>query len=216
VRYSLERKPNLIITTGGLGPTTDDITLQALAQGLSLPVELNPQALEMVKGRYEELAKKGYIKDGTLTEARRKMAYLPKDATPIFNPVGTAPACLLRRGESLLLSLPGVPEEMKGIWEESLTPLLRDLFGEGFYEERAFLVDCGDESVLAPILQGVARAHPKVYLKSRATKFGPEVKIKVTLSCAGEEKAQVRAATDKALEELRRALQASGLAMEET
>ena len=214
IQDSLERKSDLIITTGGLGPTADDITLKAVAEATDHPLGVNLEALKIVKRRYEELAQEGYVADSTLTPSRRKMAHLPQGATPVFNPVGTAPACTLRVEDTTLISLPGVPEELMGVWEGPLQPLLREIFGEGFYQEKMILVDCKDESLLAPILKKMTGAHPQVYIKSRAKVFGPEVKIKVTLSSAGRDRDQVEGAINEALKDLTRSLGSSGLVVE--
>lgn len=211
---ALERKSDLIITTGGLGPTADDITLKAVAEATNHHLEVNLEALKIVKRRYEELAQEGYVADSTLTPSRRKMAHLPQGATPIFNPVGTAPACTLRVEDTTLVSLPGVPEELMGIWEGPLQPLLREIFGEGYYQEKMIFVDCKDESLLAPILKKTTGAHPQVYIKSRAKVFGPEVKIKITLSSAGRDRNQVEGVINEALKDLTRSLGSSGLTVE--
>jgi molybdopterin-biosynthesis enzyme MoeA-like protein len=214
IQDALERKGDLIITTGGLGPTADDITMNALAEATDHPLGVNQEALKMVKRRYEELAQEGYVADSSLTPSRQKMAHLPQGATPIFNPVGTAPACTLRVRDTTLLSLPGVPEELMGIWEGPLEPLLQEIFGEGYYQEKVIIVGCQDESLLAPILKKMAGAHPQVYIKSRAKKFGPEVKIKVTLSSSGRDRDEVEGAINEALKDLTRSLGSSGLAVE--
>lgn len=214
IQDALERKSDLIITTGGLGPTADDITLQAIAEATDRPLGVNLEALKMVKRRYEELAQEGYVADSSLTPSRRKMAHLPQSATPILNPVGTAPACTLRLEDTTLISLPGVPEELMAIWEGPLQPLLREIIGEGYYQEKMIFVDCKDESLLAPILKRMTEAYSQVYIKSRAKKFGPEVKIKVTLSSAGRDREEVEGAINEALKDLTRSLGSSGLSVE--
>lgn len=214
ITAALDRKPQLILTTGGLGPTSDDITLQAVAQATGCPVSLHPEALALVKERYRELAKKGYVADSALTEARKKMAYLPRGAKAVANPVGSAPAVILEIAGSTLVSLPGVPEEMKGIYEETLQPTLKKIFGDSFYEERAVIAHCGDESMLAPILAEVVAAHPEVYIKSRARRYGPEVEILITLSSADNGRERVEGNLDRALEDLIAALGAAGIGVQ--
>jgi nicotinamide-nucleotide amidase len=214
VRSALERDTDLIITTGGLGPTGDDITLQAVASAIDRPLELHSEALALVKARYEELASKGYVEDAGLTEARKKMARLPRGATTAANPVGAAPGVILEFGRSVIVSLPGVPEELKGIYEGSLQPTLRRLFGDSFYEERSLIAHCGDESLLAPILKEVTESYPSVYIKSRARRFGPEVKILITLSSAGGGREEVQRRVTGALEELSLALSRTGISVE--
>ena len=215
IRSALDRLPDLIITTGGLGPTGDDITLQAVAEALALPLELHAEALALVKARYKNLAEKGYIKDSTLTDARKKMAYLPKGVTAVANPVGTAPATVLQIGVSTLVSLPGVPEEMKGIYEETLQPTLRAIFGGSYYQETAIIAHCGDESSLAPILAEVVGAHPEVYIKSRARRYGPEVRILLTLSAAGDGRDEVGRRMQSALDALIAVLATAGFEVED-
>ena len=216
IRSALDRKPQLILTTGGLGPTSDDITLQAVAQATGCPVSLHPEALALVKERYRELAKKGYVGDSDLTEARKKMAYLPRGAKAVANPVGSAPAVILEIAGSTLVSLPGVPEEMKGIYEETLQPTLKGIFGDSYYQEKAIIAECGDESMLAPILAQVVEAHPEVYIKSRARRYGPEVEILITLSSAGDGRQEVQGGIDRALEDLIAALAGAGFDINRT
>jgi molybdopterin-biosynthesis enzyme MoeA-like protein len=176
---------------------------------------LHPKALALVKSRYKNLAEMGYIKDSALTDARKKMAYLPKDATAVANPVGTAPASVLKVGASTLVSLPGVPEEMKGIFEETLPPTLQPIFDDSYYQERAIIAHCGDESTLAPILSEVVDAHPEVYIKSRARRYGPEVRILLTLSSAGDTKDEVERAIQSALDALIKVLGTAGFKVED-
>ncbi len=214
IRAALERKPDLIITTGGLGPTGDDITLQAVAEATNRPLKLHPDALALIKARYEDLAEKGYVRDSTVTEVRKKMAYLPQGATPMANPVGTAPGVILEMENSTLISLPGVPEELKSIYEDSLQPILRSVFSDGFYEERSVIARCADESSLALILKEVVEAHPAVYIKSRARRLGSEVKLLITLSSAGGDRGDVEEKIDRALEDLTTALAESGFEVE--
>lgn len=76
------RQPKAIFTTGGLGPTSDDLTLRAVAEVTGRPIEANAQALEMVRKTYEELARRGHVKNGALTGSRAKMAHLPQDPYP--------------------------------------------------------------------------------------------------------------------------------------
>jgi nicotinamide-nucleotide amidase len=215
IRAALKRSPDLILTSGGLGPTGDDITLQGVAEATGRPLELHPEALALLKATYEALTRKGYLKDAPLTEARKKMAYLPQGATALTNPVGAAPACLLRMGDTTLVSLPGVPDELKGIYEETLQPILKPIFGDSYYQEKAIIALCGDESSLAPILAKVVEAHPEVYMKSRARRYGSEVRILITLSAAASSKEEVEQRIGAALEALTTDLGAAGFRVED-
>jgi nicotinamide-nucleotide amidase len=215
IRAALNRGPDLILTTGGLGPTGDDITLSAVAEATDRPLELHTEALALVKATYENLTRKGYLQDATLTDARKKMAYLPQGATALDNPVGAAPASVLQMGGTTLVSLPGVPEELKGIYEETLQPILKTIFGDSYYEEKAVIALCGDESSLAPVLAQVVDAHPEVYIKSRARRYGSEVRILITLSAAGDAKGEVERRIGAALGTLSEDLGAAGFEVED-
>jgi molybdopterin-biosynthesis enzyme MoeA-like protein len=204
---------DVVFTTGGLGPTADDMTMAAVAQAASIPLEENAEALAFVKGQYEELAEKGFVNDAKLTEERRKMAILPLGALPLTNPVGSAPGVVLRIGETTITCLPGVPADLKGIFTTSLQPVLEELFSESAFIERMVLVDCGDESVLAPITKSVAEGHPSVYVKSRAEGFGPEVKLKITLSLIGRDRDEVDRNLSQALRDLEHALTTAGISI---
>ena len=194
LQSAASRKVDLIMITGGLGPTADDRTLEAVAAALGLPLERNGDALAAVRGRYAEFARKGFVESGELTPEREKMAILPRGAIPLANPVGAAPGVLLRWGACSIVSLPGVPAELRGIFETSLPPFLREMLGSGAFVERAAHVSCRDESRLAPLLREVADAHPAAYVKSRPRRFGKDVRILVTVSAtaaSGEEAAHV-------------------------
>lgn len=211
---ALEREPDLLVTTGGLGPTQDDRTLEAIAQALSLPLEENEEALQIVKRRYRELFEQGRVDSPELTEARGKMARLPRGALPLDNRVGTAPGTLLRRDPTTIVSLPGVPSEMKDIWENALQPYLEEIFGKGFYLERTLVVKINDESLLAPILREYQSAWPQVYIKSRPKGFDEGLKVLVTLAMSGE-RDLVEGTIDRLVQELRDRLQQAGLPVEE-
>ncbi len=212
VRGALERGPDLIVLTGGLGPTEDDLTLQAVAQALGRPLVENPQALALLEKRYAELLAQGIIADAALTPPRRKMAFLPKGGEPLPNPIGTAPAVLLRRGKTLLVCLPGVPEEMQGIVEGPLQECLHRTLGMGYHADRSFLVYAG-EATLSPLLHRLVRKYPDVYVKSHAGRVRPEARlqVRVTLSSYGDTAAEAEERVRKAAEELCRALAEAGI-----
>src|ERR671925_2354674 len=118
IRESLARNPDILITTGGLGATYDDMTLEGVAIVLGKKVVLDNRAVKMLKKSYA-MRKLHY----ELTKSRLKMATIPEGSTPIQNPVGSAPAIIERAGGTVLFCLPGVSSEMKEIFEEHILPL---------------------------------------------------------------------------------------------
>jgi molybdenum cofactor synthesis domain-containing protein len=155
----LRESPKFIITTGGLGPTYDDRTLEAVAKALNRKLVLNGEALEMVKRKYEE-------RKMPLTPERIKMAYLPEGGVPIPNPVGTAPGCWIEYGEVIIVSLPGVPIEMEAMWEKWVEPRLRKILPHVYIAEAIAKIVGIPESSLAPYLNKIAQEYEKVYVKS--------------------------------------------------
>ena len=119
VQEALGRRPKLLITVGGLGPTHDDMTLKGVALALGKPLVLNRKALDTIKKHY-----RGMEGSLLLTTYRRKMATLPEGAEPLPNPVGTAPGVLAKLDGTTIISLPGVPAEMKAIFKQSVVQLL--------------------------------------------------------------------------------------------
>lgn len=184
LKASLERGAELIFTCGGLGPTDDDLTLEAVANALDRKLEINPAAVAFVERRYLDLALQGYVSNAEMSETRLKMARLPQGAYAIENPVGAAPAVIVEFDDKRIISLPGVPSELKAIVEGPLQDLLGRIFGRGSYREREMIVICGDESELAPALRRVAFLHPEVYIKSRASRFGPDVRFRIVISAS--------------------------------
>jgi molybdenum cofactor synthesis domain-containing protein len=212
LRIATSKGRRLIITTGGLGPTEDDKTLEAVAIAFRVGLKLNEDAYRMVSERYRQLFAEGLVDSPEITEPRRKMAILPKGAVPIFNPVGTAPAVWFewKRGHTLLC-LPGVPRELVGIWESTLPPFLMGLLGRGYFKLVEVIAEICDESKLAPIVSEVAKAHPSVYVKSRASRFGRDVKLKITLSMSSEGKEEVDAEVNSAVAHLQSLLKSMGI-----
>lgn len=209
---AMERGPDLIVTTGGLGPTEDDRTLSAVARALGRPLVENPQALALLEKRYAELLSCGLIADATLTPPRRKMALFPKGGEALPNPVGTAPAVLLRREKTLLVCLPGVPEEVQGIVEGPLWEHLSRTLVTGYLAHRSFLVNAG-EATLSPFLHRLARKYPDIYVKSYAGRVWPRtgLQVRVTLSSYGDTASEAEERVQQVAEELRQALAEVGI-----
>jgi len=166
IKEALTRKPNFIITTGGLGPTFDDKTLQGIAMAVKRPLKVNDQALKMVEDKYRLAYESGRLRKVEITQYRLKMATLPDGAIPLNNPIGTAPGVLFQTGETAIISLPGVPAEMKAIFEESVIPLIRKASGGLTFYEKSIIATRIIESDLAPIIDEVMRNNSYVYIKS--------------------------------------------------
>lgn len=166
VREVLGRKPQFVVTTGGLGPTFDDKTLEGIAVALNRKLVVNTEALRMVREKYEEYAKERGTAPVELTQARVKMATLPQKAEPLVNSIGTAPGVQADLERTTLFALPGVPSEMRSIFKGAVAPLFGQVSGgSGFYEKSVY-VEGVMESGLAPLIDVVMRDNVGVYVKS--------------------------------------------------
>ena len=203
VRLAIERGADVVFTSGGLGPTADDLTLSAVAKGAGLPLVLHEQALEMVRTQYDRFHQQGIMAQGGLNPAREKMAWLPEGALPLYNPVGTAPGVLTTIGKTSIISLPGVPSELKGRLKTSLAEFMDRTFGEGGMHGHTLRVSCNDESLLEPVLTAVVPEHPRVYIKSLATTVGESPELDIIVSIAGGKDKDLQELVEAACEDLR-------------
>ena len=208
---ALKREPELIVLVGGLGPTEDDLTLQAVGDALGRALIVDPTALTWVQACYRRLADIGHVDLAEMTPARAKMARLPEGSEPLPNGVGAAPGVLLDERGAAVVCLPGVPAEMKDIFEQGLRPVLNRRLGQGYSAQWQATVACGDESVLSPILRQVTAVHPGAYIKSRAGLFGPDARFRITLSSRGSDEDEVTGRIEKAWQSLHGLLTEAGI-----
>lgn len=114
-------RADVVICSGGLGPTEDDITRECVGAVLNRPMEYREELFEEVLSRFAHLRH-------LVTENNKKQAILPVGAVALSNPRGTAPGVLVDDDRGLVICLPGVPHELKGMMEEEVMPYLRQRF----------------------------------------------------------------------------------------
>jgi nicotinamide-nucleotide amidase len=213
VHFLLEQNPDVIICSGGLGPTEDDLTLSALAQALGQELLDDAEARRMVEAQYAHLMRQGYLMQRGPQAARDKMARIPRGASPLPNPIGTAPGVRLQVEKSLIYVLPGVPAELEAILDASVMPELRDRFTVGVWMERSVHVHVDDEAEVAAPLREVRLRHPAVYLKSLARPFPAAGKegLRIIASTHAQDAVSADRVIAAALQDLCRALENAGL-----
>ena len=113
---------DVVITSGGLGPTVDDKTRDAVARATERKLVMNNDLLKDIETFFE---RRGLI----LGENNPRQAYIPEGSIPVRNPVGTAPSYIVKHGSSYVMSLPGVPRELKYLMQHTIKPFLRKEFG---------------------------------------------------------------------------------------
>lgn len=116
------RRADLVITTGGLGPTVDDVTRDAISRATGRPLVLYPHLLAQIEAFFTRFG-------STMSDNNRRQAHLPEGCLPIENPVGTAPGFIVEEGRGTIVTLPGVPHEMRYLMEKTVAPYLQQRLG---------------------------------------------------------------------------------------
>lgn len=181
IRDSLQRHPDVLVTTGGLGPTYDDLTMDGLASALNIPKETNGEASEQVESSYRSLGLE-------MTPARRKMAMMPSGATPLPNEKGTAPGLFMESRGTMIFCLPGVPSEMTDMFCSGVLPVLKERGRGGYFLETSLLVEGMPESSLAPLIEAWIPESRGVYLKSHPSGGEGKPTITIHLSISGKDR----------------------------
>jgi len=140
-------RSELIITMGGLGPTEDDRTREALAKVLNRDLVLEPAVLQAIQARF---AKRGM----TMPDSNKKQAYIIRGAQILENKNGTAPGLWLKKGRRIWILLPGPPHELKPMLEQSAWPRLQGL-RKGFRSTRVLKIAGLTESEMEGLISGL-------------------------------------------------------------
>lgn len=170
----LARGARVILCTGGLGPTTDDLTSAAVASSLGVSLVRDDGALEAIRRRFERLGR-------TMSESNAKQADFPQGAEILPNAVGTAPGFSVRLGEATAFFMPGVPTEMRRMFDDHVTPRIRALAPQDSYQVRLRTFGL-PESMVGERLRGVEEMFPGVTIGYRA--HIPEIEVKVLARAA--------------------------------
>jgi len=180
LRISLSRA-GLIISTGGLGPTEDDITAAGVAEALGTDLVLDEPSAEAI---VRTVLQRGF----PLLPSHRKQAFIPRGSRALPNSVGTAPGFLIEKDNRAIIALPGPPAEMQPMFEESVVPYLRALpWRAGIIKSRVLRFMGIGESMLEEKLKDLITAQTNPTIAPLASHG--EVKIRVTARAADEAQA---------------------------
>ena len=204
---ALERSPRMIVVTGGLGPTFDDITVEAVAKAMGRQVVLNEAAFESLRKKYDFLSRQRGV-PMEITPQRRKMACVVEGATPIPNPVGLAVGTRIE-GDPTIVILPGVPKEMMAMFDESVAPAIRAKSGAvtRAQELRIWMKAYGG---LSPTVEDVMRRHPGAFIKTYAGDIDEEAGMRVDILVRGASEEVCSASVASILQELQQRLEGAG------
>jgi len=174
-------RAEIVITSGGLGPTVDDPTRQAAADVFDEELIFQQHLWETIKLRFERVGRNP-------TENNRRQAYLPQSASVIENPVGTAPAFYIQSKSNLLICLPGVPAELKYLYENSVLPLISSKYQvhQTILSQIIHTAGVGESMVDELISDLEKMENPTVGL----TAYPGLVDIRITAKAADEESAK--------------------------
>ncbi len=173
-------RTEIVITSGGLGPTIDDPTRQAVADVFNENLVFKQILWEKIKKRFERSGR-------TPTKNNRRQAYIPKNAYVIENPVGTAPAFYVAKNQNLLICLPGVPAELKYLFEYSVLSLIFSKYPihQTILSQIIHTIGLGESKVDELIEDLEKMDNPTVGL----TAYPGQVDIRITAKAADEETA---------------------------
>ena len=184
---------DVILMTGGLGPTKDDITKDVLCKYFGSTLEQNETALQNIKEIFEK-------RNRHLQEVNIRQAWLPKICTPVQNKNGTAPGMIFEKNKTLIVSMPGVPFEMKRMMEEDIIPLLKEKYEVAAIEHRTLLCIGIGESFLAEFISDFENKLPAHIKLAYLPSFGM---IRLRLTGQGSDKIRLQKEIEDLFAELR-------------
>ena len=188
-------RTQLVVCTGGLGPTADDRTRAAVAEALNKPLEFHQALLDQIAARFRSFGR-------TMSESNRQQAFVPAGAYPIANARGTAPVFRIHEHHQLLWVLPGVPSEMKFLVETEILPYLREECGLSTvsYQQSVYLSGTSEAEAGEAIADLMNAVYPVVGISAKAAQY--EVRISAQGTSLEQVQADVQAVADIVRERL--------------
>lgn len=195
IRQALARA-DVVITSGGLGPTVDDVTRQGVARATDRELVFVPELWAHIQALFRRWGREA-------KENNRRQAYIPAGAIPVHNPVGTAPAFIVETERGTVISLPGVPREMEYLMEHRILPYLRERLpdGEAVIKSK-ILRTCGvGESTIDRMIEDLMRSpNPTVGLAAHPGQT--DVRITAKADTPAQAEAMIAAMEAKVRERL--------------
>jgi nicotinamide-nucleotide amidase len=174
-------RADLVITTGGLGPTVDDVTREAVARATHRPLVVFPELLAQIEAFFTRFG-------SAMSDNNRRQALLPEGCIPIENPVGTAPAFIVEDERGTVITLPGVPSEMRYLMEHAVVPYLQQRLGqqEAIVTRILRTVAVGESSVDRAIADLEVSPNPTVGLSAHPGQTDVRIVAKAATQAAAE------------------------------
>jgi len=174
-------RSDVVITTGGLGPTVDDVTRPAVARATGRELEFRQELLEQIAARFKSFAV-------PMSENNRRQAFVPQGALAVENPVGTAPAFIVEHERGIVISVPGVPSEMEYLMTRAIVPYLQKKLDlrEIIFTRTLRAVGLGESRIDAAIADLQTSRNPTVGLSAHPG----QTDIRIAAKAASEEQAR--------------------------
>ena len=188
-----ENNVDIVILTGGLGPTKDDITKKTIAEYFNDTLVRDDSVLKNIEYLWRH-----YV-GGTLLQVNKDQALVPSKAQILMNKLGTAPGMWLEKDDKVFISLPGVPYEMDALIEDQVVPKLKDKYNCPFILHKTLLVYGIGESALAERIESWEDALPKHIKLAYLPDFG---KMRLRLSAKGMDEQQIKEDVQKELDKV--------------
>lgn len=182
-----ENHADVVILTGGLGPTKDDITKKTIAEYFNDNLVRNEAVLKNIEAIWS-----GHV-SGLLLQVNKDQALVPSKAKVLMNRLGTAPGMWMEKGEKTFISLPGVPHEMQALVENEVIPKVKGKYNCPFILHKTLLVYGLGESALAERIEAWEDALPKYIKLAYLPSLG---KMRLRLSAKGFDEAELRKNVD--------------------
>ena len=173
------KRSDVIILTGGLGPTPDDITKEVCAEFCNKKLIPDKESLDKIEAFFA-------LKNTPMPESNKKQALIPEDAIILRNDNGTAPGCIMKKGDTVLVILPGPPKEMIPMFLDSVKPYLQSLSSETILSHNIRTFGIGESAMSEKVSDLLESANPTVapYAKNG------EALLRVTAKAESREKAE--------------------------
>lgn len=188
-----EKRADIVLITGGLGPTNDDLTKPLLAKYFNCELRIHDEALTEVTEFFKSRGRE-------LTEINRQQAALPICCEKITNPIGTAPGMWFERNGKVLMSMPGVPHEMKRMMTERVIPKLLKKFQVPVIFHKLIQTIGQGESFLAEKIADWEASLPRHIKLAYLPSLGG---VKLRLTCFGDNLSALEKETDALIEKLK-------------
>src|SRR5512137_250100 len=173
-------RSDIILVSGGLGPTVDDVTREAVADATGRPLVFRQDLLDQIAARFARFGR-------TMTDNNRRQAHVPDGADVIENPVGTAPAFIVEDARGTIICLPGVPRELEYLMRERVIPYLKERLGQAAVIQVKVLRTCsiGESQIDSLIGDLMVLSNPTVGLAAHSG----QTDVRITAKAASQAEA---------------------------